>query len=614
MQRSTVIRAIGSIALLALMSACDSNNPTSPSTGDSTPPLIPHRLAPPAPRKRLLSVSGKTALMVDPAQFTALANTQPQTVWFYFRSTTNGVWYIASLFGEVYALDGVGSNYYQAIGWQPINLTSYQGYASAGANFSSVSVSADGRTVTIGAATNGGLPDRALALQNTTQSVAWLYFQDARGWWYISDAGSASQVFLLADTDPSILGGMGWQPVYRASFQGYPSAGQTFTSVTLGAGRRTTVFGANSVARLVPVPGSVTLHPGDSTRVQVLAQDAAGNATTLPPLTWQSLTTGITVSSTGLIQAASSISSDIPNGVVQASGGGVTTQLTVAVLVPPSTDTGYVQIKWVGAIPSPAVAAAFEAARRRINGIFKSFTGILPLNPDMPADVCIAGAPALNEVVKGIVIFAQVAPIDGLGNILGDAGPCWVRLPNYLPVAGDMTFDSADMDAMVADGTINGVVLHEMMHTIGFGTIWGPAPQQGEVASPLGADPRFIGIHAQAAYAALGALDAAIGVPVENLGGPGTQGSHWRESVFHSELMTGWADGSMPMSRVTIGALMDLGYDVDLSKADPFTLSSSLRAPSLRVVRQILERIHSPTAMITPEGRVVPITGRNDHF
>jgi hypothetical protein len=36
--------------------------------------------------------------------------------------------------------------------------------------------------------------------------------------------------------------------------------------------------------------------------------------------------------------------------------------------------------------------------------------------------------------------------------------------------------------------------------------------------------------------------------------------------------MTGYANGDMPISRVTVGALEDLGYRVDYSQADTFGL------------------------------------------
>jgi hypothetical protein len=55
---------------------------------------------------------------------------------------------------------------------------------------------------------------------------------------------------------------------------------------------------------------------------------------------------------------------------------------------------------------------------------------------------------------------------------------------------------------------------------------------------------------------------------------------------FNNELMTGFIDqGANPLSRVTIASFGDLGYQVDLSAADPYTLPlspalGSGRAPS----------------------------------
>jgi hypothetical protein len=609
MKASMMVCAFGAAAALAIMAACDSNVTPTQSTGTDAPPghHVPGVMQP-APRSALVKQPTNGAAIVNPASFAALASTSAQTQWFYFRSQANGVWYIVNSFGQIYALDGVGSSFYLGIGWQPINQGSYQGYASAGANFSAVTVAADGRTVAIGAAAGGGLSDRAIALQNTTQNVAWLYFQDARGWWYISDANAASQVYLLADTDPSIQGGMGWQPVYNATFPGYPSAGQTFASVSLGAGRRSTIFGAASVAALVLTPDSVILHPGDTTRVQVQALDVTGNATTLPILTWQSRTAGITVSSSGLIQADRTIATTIPNGVVQVSSGAISAQLRITVVVPPAADTGYVQIRWIGAVPSPAVATAFEAARSRINGLFKSFDGIAAGNLNLTPGTCMAGAPAFNELVRGVVLFVQVAPIDGPYNIIGSAGPCITRSATWIPIAGSMTFDSTDMDFMLTTGILPGVVLHEMMHTIGFGTIWGPG-QLNLVPAPNSSDPRYFGSNGVSAYAELGAADAASGVPVENIGGPGSVGSHWRESVFHTELMTSVATGSMMMSRVTVGALRDFGYDVDMNKADPYTFSSALTASLLRPAQRIVELTSGPIGVLGPSGRITPYAG-----
>ena len=47
--------------------------------------------------------------------------------------------------------------------------------------------------------------------------------------------------------------------------------------------------------------------------------------------------------------------------------------------------------------------------------------------------------------------------------------------------------------------------------------------------------------------------------------------SHWRESVFATELMTGWNDfGPNALSRVTVASMADLGYTVNMAAAESF--------------------------------------------
>jgi hypothetical protein len=77
---------------------------------------------------------------------------------------------------------------------------------------------------------------------------------------------------------------------------------------------------------------------------------------------------------------------------------------------------------------------------------------------------------------------------------------------------------------------------------------------------------------------------AAKTLPVENKGGQGTRNSHWRETVFGNELMTGFLSGTtQPLSRMTIASLADLGYKVDPSVADEFNLPSHLEIRAMGV-------------------------------
>ena len=48
----------------------------------------------------------------------------------------------------------------------------------------------------------------------------------------------------------------------------------------------------------------------------------------------------------------------------------------------------------------------------------------------------------------------------------------WYRNSSLLPIQGNITFNSADVTRMVADGSFASVVLHEMGHVLGIGTMW----------------------------------------------------------------------------------------------------------------------------------------------
>ena len=94
-------------------------------------------------------------------------------------------------------------------------------------------------------------------------------------------------------------------------------------------------------------------------------------------------------------------------------------------------------------------------------------------------------------------------------------------------------------------------------------------------------DPRYVGTEGIAECQAFGgSIACASTVPVEGTGGSGTANSHWRETTFETELMTGFIDaGGNPLSRMTIGALKDFGYEVIQFPADDYTIFlNALRA------------------------------------
>ncbi len=180
-------------------------------------------------------------------------------------------------------------------------------------------------------------------------------------------------------------------------------------------------------------------------------------------------------------------------------------------------------------------------------------------------EIITADLPDVGKI-DDLLIKARVISIDGRYGTLGEAGPTDLRSKGRLPYEGFMEFDRADMKAMAANGTLTAVIMHEMGHVLGLGTLWDAFDFVDR--SKAG----YTGQNALEEYRTLSGHGSAAYVPLETGGGSGTAYSHWSERVFEDEIMTGWCDDDMPISRVTIGALEDLGYRVSYAQADFFAL------------------------------------------
>jgi len=168
---------------------------------------------------------------------------------------------------------------------------------------------------------------------------------------------------------------------------------------------------------------------------------------------------------------------------------------------------------------------------------------------DLP-NVTVYGSKGGPRTVDDIVITAELGAIDGLYGVLGQAGPTALRTSSSLPATAQMKFDIADVDAMGL-ATFADVVLHEMAHSLGVGSIW---DRLGLVSNGL-----FTGANAVREYRAMGGT--LSGIPVEQDGGSGTAGSHWDEETFGNELMTGYIDaGENYFTAMSAASFADLGY------------------------------------------------------
>lgn len=297
---------------------------------------------------------------------------------------------------------------------------------------------------------------------------------------------------------------------------------------------------------------------------------------------------------------------------------------SIANTVSATVATSYsLEVRFFGGDPTPEVRTAFDNAAARILGVITgSLSPVLFTNRDLTSNSQGCGVPVvLNETVPGVVIFAQIHPIDGPGKILGAAGPCLIRSTSRLTVVGVMEFDEVDLAGLAASNRLEDVILHEMMHVVGFGTLW-DQKTPSLIVGDGGTDPRFIGATAQPACSAAGGTTLCTGgVAVENCTGlsncgAGTRDSHWREGTttlpgFRTELMTGFVSGANipnPFSNMSVQSLGDLGYSVNANASDAYTVPS----PTLRALFQLdgssdpspWERVRLPIATVTRSGTI----------
>lgn len=180
-----------------------------------------------------------------------------------------------------------------------------------------------------------------------------------------------------------------------------------------------------------------------------------------------------------------------------------------------------------------------------------------------------------GNLYDDLVITADLDAIDGVGGILGQAGPTGVRTGSGIPAIGEMTFDEADAQAYYDAGAFDDIILHEMMHVVGFGTMWeynglvttqvddnGTKKPTDDIITSV-----YSGEAATSAYVSENPDEAFLFVETD--GGSGTAGGHWDEETYFDELMTGYIgyradDGSYDstnfLSDWSVAALTDLGY------------------------------------------------------
>ncbi|MCY4574623.1 MAG: hypothetical protein OXF01_17720, partial [Gemmatimonadetes bacterium] len=202
------------------------------------------------------------------------------------------------------------------------------------------------------------------------------------------------------------------------------------------------------------------------------------------------------------------------------------------------------------------------------------------------------------------LVLIIASHIDGDGGTLGEAVYCRIRASDDTPIISGVKLDEDDIAWVTAGGSLEDLVFHEIGHGLGFlGHYWNLKGLRQE-----GTDPHFTGTLARAAF------DAAGGTSYTGNKVPAASDlNHWREPVFGPEIMTPTmtVGETQPISAITLQAMVDLGYTVDVSLAEDYDLPSTTPPDPAPERGRILDLrndvVLGPVMIDGPDGRTIRI-------
>lgn len=203
---------------------------------------------------------------------------------------------------------------------------------------------------------------------------------------------------------------------------------------------------------------------------------------------------------------------------------------------------------------------------------------------DLPKEVLPDGT-----VIDDLRVRVQIGLLDvsgetdQKGEVLANAKIFDERTGGGLPYDSVIGIDGADIPLGDAsrDRLFGETLVHELGHALGFGG----SKRFKNLTNGAGG---FVGPDAVAEYRSVFRTNATA-VPLENTGGGGSAGGHWRETVFGNELMSTESPPNPapePLSRITIAALQDIGYRVSFGGAERYVPSAAAIAAANALANQ----------------------------
>jgi hypothetical protein len=371
--------------------------------------------------------------------------------------------------------------------------------------------------------------------------------------------------------------------------------GQVTVTARLGT-RVTTRPVRVTTARLrtmVFVPTPSVLDVGDAASLTVVAFDVLGANVGAEEARFTLL------SGPGVLTGDGSVRATAPGVIVVRAALRDLVVIDTVDVMPPSQFTitlrpGVSDSGEVSTIP-PKLQRALDRAVKRWRQVIREELPLAPLR--LPANRC--RNPAIDESVQGVLVHVRV-PRLGFGGILAQATACVLR-PDGRTIHGFMEFNADVLDRLGEDELFY-TAAHEIGHVLGVGTIWYRFDGQPELVSRIGTSSFFVGRQANAQFDLL-ENRATVGgpnVPISRDGG------HWDPRVLLLELMEPFARATTRFSRVTVGAMGDMGYVVNQRSWDRYALPLPARRFVVERAFDLTGDVLPPYGVVQADGRVIP--------
>ena len=169
-----------------------------------------------------------------------------------------------------------------------------------------------------------------------------------------------------------------------------------------------------------------------------------------------------------------------------------------------------------------------------------------------------------GNIVDDLYLNLELGSLDGGGNVLGHASIREWRQESDIPLIAEIFIDVADSEQLLDQDRFDDLVLHEMIHALGF------ISTNKSIQSLVDKENFYIGMNGVNEYqkgVENGEYKAENGLLTN-----WDSGFHWDNMGLSSqtnEIMSARINGINHLSSVTLGVLEDLGYQTILGENHP---------------------------------------------